>query len=100
MPSGLWLEGRFVLSRISPQDEYIVNTQKMKIYQRVFRLPFGKSTANEVRHGVNLVMVHNGRTNAYCAWPFANLHFFKCPVGHLLEHRLAPMIGDIDEGRL
>ena len=52
-----------------------------------------------MRNGIDLVMVHDGRTDANGTRTFADLHFFKCAVGLFLEHRFAAVIGHIDKRR-
>jgi hypothetical protein len=99
MAVGFRLEGAFVLRGVAPQDEDIVDAEEMEVDEGVFRLPFGEAAADEVRDGVDLIMVHDCGADAYGAGTFADFDLFEGAIGLFLEHRFAAVIGDIDECR-
>src|SRR5258708_36956674 len=69
----------------------------MKVKEGVFLPALGKTAANQVGHGIDTVMVHDRRTNAYRTGPLTNLYFFEGAIGLFFEHRFTPVVGNINK---
>ena len=69
----------------------------MQINQGVFRFLRGKAAAQNVRNGVHVEFVLNGRANADGSRPFAGVYLLQQTVGVLLVNEFLPVAGDVDE---
>ena len=76
MAVGVGLKAPFRLNGVAPQNEYVVNAQKVEIDQGILGFFFGKSAANDVGHGVYPVFVDDSGTDANGAGPLAGRYFF------------------------
>src|SRR6185503_13709468 len=87
-------------SGIASQYQYIFNTQKLQVDQSVFGFIFGKSTAKQMRNGVHLVLIHNGRTNGNGTGAFAIAQLFKQAVFMLFVNKVLPQGSYVNKRRL
>ena len=70
---------------IAPQNQDIIDPQKMQINQSVFGLFLAESPANKMRNRIHLESIHNGRTNRHRARTFAGSNATEGPVRQRLE---------------
>ena len=53
------------------KHQHIIDAQKVQVDEGVFSFFAGKATANEVRHGIDLELVHDGSANGHRTRAFA-----------------------------
>ncbi len=87
------------LAGVAAKRQYIVDSQEIKVDQRIFRLFHGKAPANQVRHRVHAIAVHDGRANAHGAGAFADGCFFVVTRRAFVVNELLAVIRDVDERR-
>ena len=66
----------FTFYRISAKQQHIVNAQEMQINQRIFRVLLRESAADNVRYGIDLILIQERCANAHCSWTFTNRVLF------------------------
>ena len=97
MSAGFRFKSRFILCRITPQHQYIINTQVTEIDQRIFRIIQLEATADKMGHRIHIIFIHNSGTDTFRAGAFSHHHFFKTAICLFFEYMFAPVIGNIDK---
>lgn len=100
MAPGFGQKSGLILRRIAPQYQHIVDTQVIKVDQRILGLIYAEPAADQVWNGIHTVFVHDRRTYALCTRPLAHHHFLEATIRVLFKHVFTAMIGNIDERRL
>ena len=85
VPIRLRHKGGFVFEVIAPQNQDIIDPQKMQINQGVFGLFLAESPANKMRDRIHFEAIHDGRTNRHRARTFAGSNATEGPVRQRLE---------------
>ncbi len=73
-------EEGFVLRRVAAEHQHVVYPQEIEVDQCIFRFFLAKPAADKVRHGIDLVVVHDGRANTHGTGALADLHFVERAV--------------------
>ena len=97
VPIALGDEVGLVLHRIATQGQHIVQPQEVDLDQRILGLLAAEATADEVGHGVDVVLRLDGRANADGAGALAQAHLLQQAMAAVLVDDLLAVVGDIDE---
>ena len=78
-------KGAFIFCGVAAQDQDIIDAEKMKVDECVFGLAFGKAAADQMRNGIDLIMVHNRGADAYRPGRLRTSTFSKVPSDFFLN---------------
>src|SRR5690554_2857706 len=71
MATRSWVERLLRLARIAAENQYVIDSQELKVDQRVFRLLLRETPADQVRHRIDAVFVHDSCADSHSARAFS-----------------------------
>src|SRR5690554_1906896 len=85
----------FAFYCISSQSHYVVYSQKIQIYQKVFGIFFAKPSTQDMWDRIYVIFVLDSSTNPYGSRTLFDYSFFQKSVGMFFVLVFFPMIGHI-----
>ncbi|MDT4862791.1 hypothetical protein FQZ97_974640 [compost metagenome] len=85
---------------ITAQSHYVFYPQVIQVNEQVFGVVFGKAAAQNMRHGVGIKFMHQGRTDTYRSRPFTGFDLNHRAVIAGLVQVFFAVIGNVYKFRL